>query len=395
MAKNDYLIGIYGTANIEVFHRPINGALRYCEQFGGFNIMDFRMMQLPEQSALQPPPWGGKVDGVIVAFGLLPENNAKESADWCLSGGVPVVSVAADWFDPRIPVVFVDRPSLAKLATDHLRECDCQSYIYFGYFNSTGSKARAAAFREVLSPSGKQLTVLETDRMYFGSYDDNRSIESEERLVAALRTLPKPIGVWALNDNFARAVCLICEQLKLRIPEQVKVLGCDDIALARMYHPTISSIRTPGEEIGYQAMRELHKLIERKRGVRSTIQVKATELQIRESTFKTRTTPGDLDAVLEYIERHACSGVTIEQVLSIVGGSQRALSDRFREHVGHSISEEIQRVRLERAKALLSQTQLSMSRIASMTGYAETAAFSKFFHKATGISPRAYRDETQ
>lgn len=395
MAKKDYLIGIYGTAYIEVFHRPVTGALRYCEQAGGFNIVDFRMSHLPELEKTTTPPWSGKVDGVITAFGLLPGVTAKQSADWCLSGGAPVVSVAADWFDPRIPTVYVDRPSLAKLATEHLLECECKSYLYWGYINSAGSKARAAAFREELTKSGKKLSVVETDYVYVGSYDDKRRLEQETKVAEFLQTLPKPIGLWALNDNFARAACLICEQLKLQVPEQVKILGVDDFALARMHHPTISSIRTPGEEIGYQAMRELHKLIERKRGVRETVLVKATELAIRESTVKDQTMAGDLETVMEYIERHACQGVTVEQILSIVGGSQRSLSDRFREHFGRSITEEIQRVRLERAKNLLTQTKLSMTRIASMIGYAETAAFSKFFRKAMGVSPREYRDQAK
>ena len=48
-------------------------------------------------------------------------------------------------------------------------------------------------------------------------------------------------------------------------------------------------------------------------------------------------------------------------------------------------------MRLEKAKDLLAKTQLFVSRIASMVGFEETASFSRFFAKQTGMSPLAYR----
>ena len=71
---------------------------------------------------------------------------------------------------------------------------------------------------------------------------------------------------------------------------------------------------------------------------------------------------------------------------------RRKLEKQFRAAVGHAPGQEIQRVRLEQAKKMLSQSQLSVSRIASMVGFEEPASFSKFFQKHVAMSPRKFRD---
>lgn len=390
MPNNLRTIAIYGIPQLEIFHRPVEGAVRYCEEQGGFQIRDFRLARLLDLNDLSPPPWRGRADGVILALGS-DEASAKQAADWVLSGGVPAVSVAADWFDPRVPVVYVDRISLAELATKHLIECGCKSFLYFGYYYSAGSQARATSMCKTLAMRGHKLIEVSSQHLYVGSYEDESAILTETELIKLLGSLKKPIGVWALNDNYARAVCLACEHLDLAVPGQVKVLGVDDLSIARMYHPTISSIRTPGEEVGYLAMRELHKMLDGKKGVRSTIEVKATELIERDSTSGLAQGSNDLNTALDYIARHACQGVTVDQLVKIVGTTRRTLEKRFQEQLGYSPGDEIRRVRLERAKTLLQQTDLSMSRIAAMIGYEETAAFSKFFRNGTGMSPRAFR----
>ena len=59
------------------------------------------------------------------------------------------------------------------------------------------------------------------------------------------------------------------------------------------------------------------------------------------------------------------------------------LEKRFRETVGRSILEDIQLVRLERAKRLLVETQYPISKIARLTGFGTTGYFIQFFHEAS------------
>ena len=64
---------------------------------------------------------------------------------------------------------------------------------------------------------------------------------------------------------------------------------------------------------------------------------------------------------------------------------------RFRRIVGHSILNEIQAVRLDKAKELLKNSSLDVSTIANFCGFKAANALWKFFHQKTGLSPTEWR----
>lgn len=384
-------IGIYGDSQLEVTHRVVAGMMRYCDEAGGFALRDFRLSGLSLDLANEPQLWKGKVDGVVLSVGRGKATSA-EVADWVVAGGTPAVSTTSDWFDPRVPSFIVDRPSVAELAAQHLIDCGCASFLFFGFEDSAGSQARAAALRTALA--GRRLKLAEccTGHHYTGGFEDRAPAQAEDGLLKAFRSMRKPIGVWTVNDVFANAVCIACEQMGFDVPQEVKVLGADDLAIARFRQPRISSIRTPGEEVGYRAMRTLHQMIRgNTRAVRPLTEVPATELIARESTVGARQSAGNLDDIKSYIARNACAGISVDQLVDVAGTSRRSFEKWFQEAVGHSPGEEIMRVRLERAKHLLQTTDLSMGRISSMVGYANSPAFTRFFRNLTGKSPKQFR----
>ena len=65
---------------------------------------------------------------------------------------------------------------------------------------------------------------------------------------------------------------------------------------------------------------------------------------------------------------------------------------RFRQIVGHSILDEIQAVRLEKAKELLSNSRQDISAISNFCGFKTPNALWKFFRQETGLSPSAWRE---
>jgi LacI family transcriptional regulator len=276
------------------------------------------------------------------------------------------------------------------MAAEYLHGCDCRSYLHVGFAGSTGSSLRGEFFRKALAEHRCSAIHFAASCQLLGTSYDEAALSREAELTHLLTTLPKPLGVWALSDIYAAAICAVCQRLGMRIPEQVRVLGTNDTALARTNAPTLSSIRTPGEHIGYLAAKTLHRLLDGKRA--SGVEVPAEELVIRESTAIPNSVRGTIDDALTYIQRHACSNITVDQIAQKLGMSRRTFFAQFQQQVGHSPSEEIQRVRLATAKELLEHEELSITRVAALIGFAETAAFSKFFTKHVGVSPREYRE---
>lgn len=389
MATIKRSIGVYGPNWEDTFQRCVEGVLRYCDSVGDLSVRDFQSAEMIEDYS-RPPVWRGRVDAMVVSIGC--DCPASELADWLLTAGVPTVSVAADWFDPRVPACIGDSDSMGKLAARHLIKCGCQSFLYLGFARSTGSATRGRGLRDALAAGGRELTVYESPvRLGMAIAEKEMREFAEPKLLKLLHRLRKPLGVWALNDNYASALSMVCEEQGLAVPETVKILGVGDARIARLRRPTLSSIRSPSDEVGYQAARTLHAMLDKRPGVRKVTLVRATELAPRESTLATPQGVGDLNEVRDYINRHACNGVSVDQLVDIVGVSRRKFEQWFSEQVGHSPGQEIQRVRLERAKHLLQSSKLSASQIAQMVGFQETAAFSKFFRSAAGMTPTEFR----
>jgi transcriptional regulator GlxA family with amidase domain len=89
---------------------------------------------------------------------------------------------------------------------------------------------------------------------------------------------------------------------------------------------------------------------------------------------------------------------SLDQPLSVAslaeraGTSERSLLRHFRAQFGVTPQEHLQRLRVERAKALLETTRLSFDEIVERCGYADSASFRKLFKRATSLTPSDYRE---
>ncbi|MGC4002108.1 MAG: substrate-binding domain-containing protein [Pirellulales bacterium] len=309
-----------------------------------------------------------------------------------MSGGVPTVNTTGDWFEPRIPTITVDSDRLAEIAGNALKVVGCRSYLFFGYAPSTASRMRADAFVGVMEKLGGAATRYQCETLYRGSFEDDDKVRTDRVLLKLLKAALKPLGVWAHTDAYGTAAIKACLELGLDIPSEVKILGTNDTGLCRTSTPTLSSIHTPLLEIGYRAVQFLTRMLAGEK-IRKLTTLRQIELFERATTGTSAASGGDIEAVREHIQRHACAGVSVEELLRVAHCSRRTLQTRFVERYGHGPYEEVQNVRLARACELLRETRLSISRIAAMVGFQEVGAFGKFFRKQTQRSPKAYRQQ--
>jgi len=89
---------------------------------------------------------------------------------------------------------------------------------------------------------------------------------------------------------------------------------------------------------------------------------------------------------------HAAGNTTIKEIATLLGVSRTTLERHFAVHVGRTPGQELLRVRMERAKALLVTTNLPVKTIAARSGYRRVSNFSDFFRRQTGLSPREFRE---
>lgn len=113
---------------------------------------------------------------------------------------------------------------------------------------------------------------------------------------------------------------------------------------------------------------------------------------------KLRTNPEyskQIQSCIDYIELHLAEKLPIRRLAERVGYTEYYLSHKFKEETGSSISSYIRYARIERAKSLLTATDLSVSQIAEQLQFCSSSYFSLKFQEVTGMLPNQYRKEKQ
>ncbi|HEX3000733.1 MAG TPA: helix-turn-helix domain-containing protein [Armatimonadota bacterium] len=129
-----------------------------------------------------------------------------------------------------------------------------------------------------------------------------------------------------------------------------------------------------------------------RRAPREEILIEPLGVVSRQSTDVLAIEDGDVAEAVRFIRLKASSGIDVEDVLGAVPVSRRVLERRFRKCLGRTPKEEIMRVKLNRAKELLSQTDLSVGMIAQQTGFSSINYFANVFQREVKTSPRTYRN---
>lgn len=300
---------------------------------------------------------------------------------------VPVVNVSNGPISSRVPLVTQDDEAVGRLAAAHLLACGCRNFGFWGDPGTAYSEQRLSGFRTALAEAGFSTAI-------------GLAKENSARWAADLRVwlskLPRPVGVFGVNDTHALAVIRSAHKSGLRVPEDVAVLGAgDENFWVDFERVPLSSIKLPPRAIGYEAAALLDRLITGKPRNPSAPRLPVTEVAQRRSTDIIFCQNAAVGRALRYIREHALENPYVEDVARAAGVSRSQLKAVFRREVGRTVLGEIQRIRVRRAQSLLTETDLPMSRIAEVCGFPDSPRFTVRFRKATGTTPSAYRKKTR
>lgn len=391
--RHPKVLGFFSIAWQEMVNQRLAGVISYVDEHAKETaVQDFRFShQYEEVERLPPPPWRGIADGVVICFGL--SGSAAVMYDWLKKGAAPLVSLAPEWRHPKIPRIITDKAAVMKMAADHLVQRGYKNFAVVGNRQTPEDmETRRKFFNRRLAKYGYKSFEYDLDYYPLGGQDDLAGISQEQGLVDLLRKAPKPLGIFAVNDNFARAVCLLCNSLKIDVPAEVGIVGMGNLSTSRCNVPAITTIQMPNERIGYEAAVMLLEMIDGKKPKRHTLQIPPVQIIERQSTGGDLAKQDDFEFARQYILSHACEGLEVREIVEKLSVSRRAFEMNFIERTGQSPKQMIQQVRLERARHLLTHSQLSITQVAMMTGFHDVAALSNFISKETGKTPKQLRD---
>ena len=214
----------------------------------------------------------------------------------------------------------------------------------------------------------------------------------QPRMAEWLAGLPGPVAVFAATDVLARKVLEACRWRRLRVPDQVAVLGVDnDELLCELCSPPLSSVALATRRAGFEAAAALDTMMNGGQPMVRTIVVEPIGVQTRQSTDIFAIDDPDIRAALAFIRENAHTGLGVADVLRVVPMARRSLENRFQKLLGRSPHDEILRVKLERARSLLAATDMPLANVAAAAGFSTANYMAYAFRRAVGISPREFR----
>ena len=287
--------------------------------------------------------------------------------------------------------VVTDSAAVAGMAAEHLLGCGFRHFGFCGYRNTSWSAARRDVFAMKIRQAGFEVRVHEVREVRPDGVAQHEK-KARESIVRWLRSVTRPIGLMACNDDLGKEIVEACRQAGLRVPDDVAIIGADnDEVVCGLSNPPLSSVAINFERAGYEAADVLDHLMRGARRVPERIMVRASHVVPRQSTDILAVEDAGLAKALRFIRDHARSGATVEATAAAAGLSRRVLEKRFRKYLKHSALEEIRRVRTDQIARMLVETELPVSQIAETLGFEDVQHVARYFRAGKGLSPLAYR----
>jgi LacI family transcriptional regulator len=191
----------------------------------------------------------GRVDGLIV---LSPHLDAANLAT-TLAGRLPILLMNGGAGAGR-PSIVVDNHGGAVEAVEHLIATGRRRIAHIaGPAGNLEAEARLAGYLEAMAAAGLPTTVVD------GAFTQASGHRAGEALAAMAR---RPDAVFAANDNMAVGAMFALQEAGLRVPEDVALVGFDDVPLASLVRPGLTTLKIDIAETGRRALERVVGFIE-------------------------------------------------------------------------------------------------------------------------------------
>jgi len=333
-------------------------------------------------------PWGWEGDGILAWLGA-----GDDLAEFVVDAKKPTVDLSYRRKHLKFARVLEDHAHAAQLVAEHFLSRGFDHFMFYSDTDNWSYEERGEGFVEALKRSGRDCTWLRWHRS--PEYRDDREQWKRKRkwLISQLKPATGPLAVFAANDEQALEILESCENTGLNVPEQVAIVGAENYLLAPdTIHTPVSSVDTNLEMLGYTGAALLEDLMNGKPAPEKPIRVPAIGIVTRKSSDLLAVKHKGVANSLRFIWEHASQPISVKDLVGVAAMSRRGLHKAFLDNVGRTPGQELQRVRIERAKRLLADSDHKLEVLANMCGYQSANSFCIAFKQATGLSPKQFRD---
>lgn len=229
---------------LEVLNGILQGALQHEQNATVFSISDWKQA---EQRILQC--CDGRVDGMIF---IAPQPSVE-----FLEGfrrHLPLVTIQSSITCPRVDNLDVDNEGGACAMVRHLISIGHKRIAHLAGPDVSGANQRAAGYRRALQEAG---AAIDEDLILMAGFDDTGGRHAAADMIERFGVMNRPTAVFCVNDAVAAGCLEGLAAAGLRVPEDISVAGFDDLLLAKITRPQLTTMRQPFPQIGRRAVEAL------------------------------------------------------------------------------------------------------------------------------------------
>jgi LacI family transcriptional regulator len=333
-------------------------------------------------------PIGWRGDGIISFIGY-----REDLAEFIRNSRLPTVEISMVRNDIKLPRVEGDNDMIGRLAAEHFLERGYRHFVWAPFMDDIVNAERYRGFANRLKKENLASHVLPPADSRSAPGGTHDWAARRRLLIQELRRLPKPLAVLGYNDCVAADIIDACDNAGLLVPEAVAVMGVDnDTMLCDCLRVPLSSVCHDLEEMAYQAAVLLDRLMAGKKAPKKMLRVPPTGVVTRRSTDILAVNNLEVAKALRFIhDQYSNPLLSMDDVVMATNVSRRPLEKAFRKELRRTLNEELVRIRLNSVKNLLTTTNLSVTKISSMTGFNRPNHLHRIFRKQVCMSPKKYR----
>lgn len=269
------VIGVILEDSSNPFYSEVLKSIEMAARKRGFNVIFMNTEKdynLEEDAVKTMLSW--RVDGIIIS----PTQEKSEDIQLLIKSAVPFVILGVHFDDIEVPEVYSNDVKGSYLAVSHLIEKGRKKIVYLsGYLYKSVARMRLEGYRRALHEH-----MLPFDESYV--FEVEEGVEnSYKKMLDIIESGLNFDGVFCFNDISAIGAMQALREKGYSIPDDVSVVGYDDIAFAHFIQPRLTTVRIDKQKEGEEAFELLYEMIKRKEFVNKR-QVLDVELVVRETT---------------------------------------------------------------------------------------------------------------
>ncbi len=287
----------------------------------------------------------------------------------------------------------VDYDAASEMVIRHFMDRGFNNFAWYHRSEHAIVLNRRDAFASQVRRQGKEFFSLQAGpHVPVAEQTDEVWDNYTQQVTEQIKSLPKPLALWVGHDCFIRFIQECCRIAGLNVPQDVAIMGMNNLRdICEELPIPASSVEIGKEQMGYEAADLLNGILDGREPPSPAPRHKPIGIVQRQSTDVVVVPNKDVADAMRYIHNNVANHVRVKDIVANSSLSRRMLDMLFKKYLGRPVSGELERLRLERAKRLLELSDDSIADVSEQAGYTSSINMYRAFIRNENRTPKDYR----